>query len=87
MTLFGTWIIDPEGGRMFIAFNIPINSTPKLRGRKTVINGFSINIRPLWGRKTKLLRDQLNKNTGPSSLDEDPEYLKLKEYCFLLNRK
>jgi hypothetical protein len=29
----------------------------------------------------------LSKNTGPPSLDEDPEYLKLQERSFLLNRK
>jgi hypothetical protein len=29
----------------------------------------------------------MNKNTGPPSLDEDPEYIKLEKISFLFNRK
>lgn len=42
---------------------------------------------PFWVVKQNYYAILLNKNTGPPSLDEDPEYLILKENCFLLNRK
>ncbi len=42
---------------------------------------------PFWVEKQNYYAVQLNKNTGPPSLDEDPEYLKLKECSFLINRK
>lgn len=42
---------------------------------------------PFWVVKQNYYALLLNKNTGPPSLDEDPEYLNFQVCSFLLNRK